>query len=360
MFAKTLGALACILCLDWAIGGEIALATQTVTVVWNANSEPDVVGYRLLYGTQSGVYTNQIDVPEPMAVVADLSAGETYYFAAVAYNVAGLTSLPSTEISYTPGGSVHELTNISTRARVGEGESVLIGGFIITGNIPRRIVLRGLGPSLRRLGIGDAVTDPVLALYNSVGSVLASNDDWDPNDPAIIATGLAPTEAAESFLMATLSAGAYTTTLTSKGVPGTALFELYQLDGPTNSRAVNLSTRGRVGVGDDVMIAGFIVTGNQVARVALRALGPSLTQAGISDPLSNPELELYDGDGTLIFQNDDWRSDQEAEIVQAGMAPPAEQESAILATLRGGIYTAVARGVDGSEGVCLIEIFDLQ
>ena len=359
MFQKTLAALACLLFFDWCVGGGAALAMQTVIVLWNANSEPDVVGYRLLYGTESGMYTRQIDVADPMAVVTDLTVGETYYFAAVAYNEGGLESLPSTEISYTPGSQMHELANISTRARVEEGENVIIGGFIITGDIPRRIVLRGLGPSLARSGIQNPASDPVITLFSSVGTVLAYNDDWDSNDPSVVATGLAPTEAVESFLMATLPAGAYTTMLRSKGTSGPALFELYQLDSSATTRAVNLSTRGRVGSGEDVMIAGFILTGNEAARIGLRALGPSLAGAGISDPLADPELELYDGNGSLMFRNDNWRSDQETEILEAGIAPGAEQEAAMIATLPGGNYSAVARGGNGSEGVGLIDIYDV-
>ena len=360
MFQKTLGALACVYFVNWCIGDGAALAMQTAIVIWNANGEPDVIGYRLLYGTESGLYTQQMDVVDPMAVVTDLREGQTYYFAAIAYNASGFESLPSTEISYSPGRQTHELANISTRGRVTDGENVMIGGFIITGDIPRRIVLRGLGPSLARSGVQNPASDPVLTLFNSLGAVLASNDDWDSHDPVVIVTGLAPTEAVESFLVATLPPGAYTTTLRSNGSSGPALFELYQLDNSATSRAVNLSTRGRVGSGDDVMIAGFILTGNEAGRLGLRVLGPSLSEAGISDPLANPELGLYDGYGTLIFRNDDWRSDQEAAIVEAGLAPPAEQESAMIATLPGGNYSAIARGVNGSEGVGLIEIYDLQ
>lgn len=335
-------------------------ATQNVTVVWDANPEPDVIGYRLFYGRESRVYTNQVDVPGPMAVASNLSEGETYYFAAVAYNINGLESQLSTEISYTPGRPTGGLANVSTRARVTDGEDVLIGGFIITGDTQRTVVLRGLGPSLTRWGVEDAARDPVLTLFDSTGAVLASNDNWDPHDPATIASGLAPTEALESFVMATLPAGAYTAVLETNNSPGIALFELYQLGNSTASRVVNLSTRGRVGLGDDVIIAGLILTGDRVTRVMLRAIGPSLAAAGISHPVADPELELYDANGSLIFRNDNWRSDQEAEIVQSGLAPSAEQEAAIIATLPAGNYSAVVRGTGGSEGVALVEIFALE
>ena len=375
MVARRLAALLCAVFLQFAIGATAVTATQSVTVTWDANSEPDVVGYRLFYGRESHLYTTQVDVPGPMAVASNLTEGETYYFAAVAYNNDGLQSELSAEISYevsggppgpsptpsaTPAPGRGGLVNVSTRARVTSGEDVLIGGFIITGNTPRTVALRGLGPSLTRLGVEHAATDPVLTLFDSTGAVLAFNDDWDEQDPATIATGLTPTDALESMVVATLPAGAYTAVLETKDSPGIALFELYQLGNNAASGVVNLSTRGRVGLGDDVMIAGFILTGDHSTRVIVRAIGPSLSEAHISQPLADPELELYDGNGSLIFQNDNWRSEQEAQIVASGMAPSAEQESAIIATLPAGNYSAVVRGVGGSEGVALVEIYALE
>ena len=394
MFTRTLAAALSALFLQGAIAASAVAQTQNVTVIWDANSEQDVVGYRLRYGTESRVYTNRLDVPGPMAVVSDLLEGETYYFAALAYNIDGLESALSAEISYhvpvgspspsptpsatptptatpaptaspsptpsatpTPENPIGGLLNVSTRDRVTSGEDVLIGGFIITGDTPCTVVLRGLGPSLTRSGVETAATDPMLTLFDSTGALLASNDDWDPQDPATIATGLMPTDALESLVVATLPAGAYTAVLETKGSPGVALFELYQLGNDSASRVVNLSTRGRVGLGDDVMIAGFILTGDYPTQVIVRAIGPSLSDAHISQPLADPELELYDGNGSLISLNDNWRSDQEARIVRWGMAPSAEQESAIIATLPAGNYTAVVRGVGGSEGVALVEIY---
>lgn len=376
MFSRIFAVALCALFLQCAIVLTAFAATQSVTVSWDANSEPNIVGYRLFYGTTSRVYTNQVDVPGPMAVASALSEGETYYFAAVAYDNDGLQSELSAEISYnvsggppspsptpsaTPTPESSGLVNVSTRARVAtSGEDVLIGGFIIAGDTPRTVVLRGLGPSLTGWGVEHAATDPVLTLFDSTGAVLTSNDDWDEQDPAMIATGLTPTDALESMVLATLPAGAYTAVLETKGSPGVALFELYQLGNNAASGVVNLSTRGRVGLGDDVLIAGFILTGDHSTRVILRAIGPSLSEAHISQPLADPELELYDGNGSLIFQNDNWRSDQEAQIVASGMAPSDERESAIMATLPTGNYTAVVRGTGGSEGVALVEIYALE
>src|SRR5436190_1128571 len=170
MSPRTLVALVCALFLEWAIVTSAVAATQSVTVIWNANPEPDVIGYRLLYGTESRVYTNRVDVPRPMAVANNLAEGQTYYFAAVAYNMNGLESELSAEISYTPERPAGGLANISTRVHVTDGEDVLIGGFIITGDAQRTVVLRGLGPSLARSGVEGAALDPVLTLFDSTGA----------------------------------------------------------------------------------------------------------------------------------------------------------------------------------------------
>lgn len=349
----------CALFVGCAFAATTLAGTQNVTATWDANPEADVAGYRLFYGRESGAYTNQVDVSGPLAVMNDLSEGETYYFAVLAYNIEGLESDLSNEISYVPGTQTGGLVNVSTRVRVTGGEDILVGGFIITGDTPRTVVLRGIGPSLTGSGVADAAADPMLTLFDSSGAVLASNDDWNPDDPANIASGLAPTEHSESMIIATLTAGTYTAALESKNSPGVALFELYQLGNNGAPGVVNLSTRGRVRTGDNAMIAGFILTGENATRVLVRAIGPSLSEAGISQPLTDPELELYDGNGSLIFQNDNWRTTQEAQILELGMAPSAEVESALIATLPAGNYSAVVRGVAGSEGVALVEIYAL-
>jgi subtilisin family serine protease len=253
----------------------------------------------------------------------------------------------------------HSFLNVSTRTFVQTGDNVEIGGFIIQGDQPKKVVLRAVGPSLSAYGL-PAVTDPVLELHDSTHAVIATNDNWNSHRQDVLATGLAPKDEHESVIVTTLAPGAYTAILSGlNGATGTALFELYDVD-PTNSRIANISTRADVGTGDNVMIGGFIIGGDQPTKVIVRAIGPSLTQYGVSGALADPTLELHDGSGTLIYQNDDWQSDQQQEINDTGLAPHEPHESAIVQTLQPGNYTAIVRGKNNTSGVALVEVYNLE
>jgi len=236
----------------------------------------------------------------------------------------------------------------------------MIGGFIIAGDAPKEVIVRAIGPSLAAAGVDGAMTDPALRLFDSTGAVIASNNNWKSDQREVIEdTGLASTDDREAALVTTLSPGAYTVVVKDENnSPGVALFDFYDLD-PASSQLVNLSTRGKVETQDRVMIGGFIIGGDQPTKVILRAIGPSLTPLGIADALVDPTLELYNGDGSLIHQNDNWRSDQEEEIIASTLAPADDRESAIIATLNPGPYTAVVRGAGNSTGIALFEIYRL-
>ena len=258
----------------------------------------------------------------------------------------------------------HALLNLSTRARIDTGENVLIGGFILTGSAPKNIVLRALGPSLNVNGqpIAGQLADPTLELRNSAGDLIASNDNWmtSAQHQQIMNLGLAPPNAKESALLALLQPGSYTAIVRGVGGTGIGLVELYDVDQAKPGNAVNISSRGRVQTGDNVVIAGFIVGGNQSRRVIVRALGPSLTAQGIVGALGNPTLELHNSSGAVIASNDNWRSNQQAEIIATGIPPTNNNESAIVAMLAPGSYTAIVRGVNNSTGVALVEVYQLS
>jgi hypothetical protein len=270
-----------------------------------------------------------------------------------------------TKISDSPGPPVvvKKLANVSTRLSVGTGENVLIGGFIITGSGPRRVAIRGIGPSLTRQGFSNPLTDPTLEIYRG-NELIAANDNWQDSQQAEIeATRIAPTETAESMVIRTLEPGNYTAILRGKNDgTGIALVEVYDLLlGAIGSELANISTRGFVQTGSEVMIGGFIVRGGGAStEIVARALGPSLRAAGISAALADPILEVRDENGGLVAANDNWRQSQQAEIESMQLAPGNDLESALIVTLRTGDYTAIVRGKDNSTGVGLVEVYNVH
>jgi hypothetical protein len=252
------------------------------------------------------------------------------------------------------------LANISTRLRVQTGDNTMIGGFIVTGTEPKTVIVRGLGPSLPLPG---ALTDPVIEVHGSAGELLAMNDNWRDATTSqdIIGSGLPPSNDLDSSLWGILNPGAYTVVVRGKNnTAGIALFEVYDLDQTVDSKLANVSTRGFVETGDNVMIGGTIITGSPPARVLFRAIGPSLTNFGVPNVLGDPVMELYDGNGGLIAINYDWRDTQEAEIVATGIPPSNNLESAIVRDLAPGNYTAIVRGLNNTTGVAVVEVYNLD
>ena len=254
------------------------------------------------------------------------------------------------------------LVNFSTRMQVGTGNEVLIGGFIIQGNVFKTVILRAIGPSLGKSGLMGALQDPQIELYDSTGALLESNDNWpqSPEAAEIIESGLAPSDPREAAIFARLAPGDYTATISGvNNTTGIGLVEGYAID--TNaSHAANISTRGRVGVGNEVLIGGFIVGGQTRKRIMVRAIGPSLGGSGLA-ALADPAVELHGSDGQLIALNDDWAAgSQQDEIIATGLQPGNSQESALVATIPSGNYTAIVEGTNGGAGIGLVEIYDLD
>ena len=287
----------------------------------------------------------------------------------------GISSYQNTaalQLSLPPGVSFHSesgalladgarLLNISTRADVLSSDSVAIGGFIVTGNEPKNVIIRGIGPSLSAAGVSGALADTTLELYQDT-TLIATNDNWrDSQENEIQATGIAPTNDLEAAIVGTLDPGSYTAILRGKNnTTGVGLVEVYDLQPTVDSRLANISTRAFVEAGDNVLIGGIIGGGNgSQPRVLIRAIGPSLTGAGIANALQNPFLELHDSNGTLIASNDNWQSDQQVEIEATGLAPTNAQESAILTTLLPTTYTAIVRGVNDTSGIGLVEVYQI-
>jgi len=285
------------------------------------------------------------------------------------------SAVPAKNVTITatdPNGNTSEfspqmgqLMNISTRLRVQTGDNVLIGGFIISGTDPKKVMVRGIGPSLGAFGIANALSDPTLEVHDST-TTLATNDDWKsrPNSTSqeseVAATNLAPTNDKESAIVTTLPANAgYTAVLRGKNdATGIGVVEAYDLDVGSNSRLANISTRGLVESGDNVLIGG-IITSKGLTKVVVRAIGPSLANFGITNPLLDPTLELYDGSGTPIAVNDDWQTSQKDLIEETNLPPNDPRESAIFAALGPGNYTAVVRGKNGTQGIAVVEAYNV-
>ena len=260
-----------------------------------------------------------------------------------------------------PPPSPSKALNISTRMFVDTGERVAIAGFIVTGDIAKKVLIRGIGPSLSNVGVPTPLANPVITLFDSSSTVVTSNDDWknSPDAAEIMNSGLAPSNDLESAVIATLAPGQYTAQLTgNSGGTGNGVVEVYDLAGNTSTVVANLSTRGYVGAGDDVMIAGVIIGNGDSPILVFRALGPSLANFGIANPLLDPTLELYDSNGNQIAANDDWKLPQQQAVQATNLAPSNAKEAVIVdAFLSPGNYTAVVRGKNGATGVALVEAY---
>jgi glucose/arabinose dehydrogenase len=251
--------------------------------------------------------------------------------------------------------------DISSRSNVGTADNVLIGGFIITGNVGKKVLVLGLGPSSNVPGF---LVDPFLELHGPTGALITSNDDWKTTQQTdIMLTGLAPGYDSESGILMTLQPGGYTAILKGKdNSSGVGVVEVFDLDQPAPSKLANISTRSFVQTADNRLIGGFILGNNQGAgKVIVRAIGPSLMQAGIPNPLADPTLELRDSNGALLQLNDNWQEDtnQAAQISASGVAPTNTLESAIAISLLPGAYTAIVAGKGGGVGVGLVEIYNI-
>ena len=317
-------------------------------------------------------YPNQNKLGDYITIVSD-NAGANVAYAAT-FN--GEEDIYYVRIVSPPS----HLGNISTRSFVQTGADVMIGGFIIEGNGPKTVIVRAIGPELTRFGVPNALADPALDLHNNTGALIASNNNWQTTViggiitsdqvSAIQNSGHAPTQPSESAIIATLQPGNYTAIVRGvSNTTGVALVEVYDLSTDTASVLGNISTRSFVQTGNNVMIGGFIIEGSGPKTVIVRAIGPELTRFGVPNALADPALDLHNSAGALIASNNNWQttviggiitSDQVSAIQNSGHAPTQPSESAIIATLQPGNYTAIVRGVNNTVGVALVEVYDLQ
>jgi len=245
----------------------------------------------------------------------------------------------------------------------------MIGGFIIRGNINKPVLIRGLGPSLANSGVpaANVLADPMLELRGPNGALITSNDNWkdSPQRSQIEGTPFEPEDDHESVIVATLAPGAYTAILSGVNqTMGVGLVEIYDTNQAIDSDLANISTRGFVQVADEVMIGGFVLGGNNNAtRIAVRALGPSLSSFGLANLLQDPTLELHNANGTIMMSNDNWMDDpvSAAQLTANGLALSNPMESGLFTDLAPpGQFTAIVAGKNGGIGIALVEIYNLR
>ena len=263
-------------------------------------------------------------------------------------------------VEVSPSDPLPVLANISTRLPVQTGDNVLIGGFIVTGTQPKKVIIRAVGPSLP---VNGALADPYLELHDGTGALLEANDNWmdSPNKQAIIDSTIPPSNNLESAIVRTLPANNSAYTAIVRGAnsgTGIGVVEAYDLDTPANAKLANISTRGFVQTGDNILIAGTIVVGQGSQKVIIRAIGPSLSVPG---KLGDPTLELRDQNGGLLEANDNWIDSPNKQAITDSTIPPANNlESAIVRTLTPAAYTAIVRGVNDMTGIAVVEVYALN
>ncbi len=353
-----------------SISGDYTQGAQGSLIIENGGAAPNqydhlrVTGAATLGGTLNirdinGYTPSTLDTFSPLGFTS-----ATGSFASISSNaqvtVTANGLLTSVNPSV-PGPMPAQPLNISTRMNVLAGDNALIAGFIVTGpsGSTKKVLVRGIGPSLANFGVPGTISDPLLELHKPDGSVV-TNDNWQEGDTSQIPNGFAPGDPRESVIVATLAPGNYTAVLKgAHGETGVGLAEVYDLDSTSAAQLANISTRGFVNTGDNVMIGGFIVGGSEPTKVLVRAIGPSLAAFGVQGALPATTLELHDANGAVI-SNEGWRNTQEAEITATTIPPSNDNEAAILATLTPGNYTAVVRGKNNTTGIGLVEAYNLQ
>ena len=255
------------------------------------------------------------------------------------------------------------LQNISSRLLIQTGSNVGIAGFVVGGTDAKKLLIRGLGPTLAQFNVTGVMQNPTLELYDASGSLITTNDNWrDTQQAEITATQLAPPADAEAAILATLQPGAYTAIQTGAGGgTGVGLIEVYDVDPLAASRLINISTRGLVRTGNSLLIGGCSLAGGSGSNdVVIRALGPSLVPLGVNNALPDPVVTLYDSNANVITTNDNWKDSQRSAIENIGLQPPNDLDAAILITLAAGNYTAIVTDKNGSNGVGLVEVYATQ
>jgi len=291
--------------------------------------------------------------------------------------VANSASIVSGTVSGSVSGSfllrlqASRLSNISTRTLAGSGDRTLVAGFVVAGAGAKPLLIRAVGPTLANFGVANVVLDPDISVLSRTSALVASNGDWG-NSAALVAlstqVGAFPLTPGSKDAAVQYSAfpGTYTAVVGGGAATlGAALVEIYDTDASANftSRISNISTRGQIAAGD-MLIAGFVISGDVRKRVLIRAVGPTLASFGLSGVISDPKLEVF-SDGTLISSNNDWTERavtsqvaNASSVVGAFPLAANGKDAATVLQLPPGAYTVQVSGVGSASGTVLVEIYD--
>ena len=359
---------------------SLQVSIAKINAVLQAAERPLIGHGSIVAGLRARSYVVEVDLPPPQASRQgrrDFTRGGTQlairdFALGPPAALPAATPLPPPADASGPMLPSVELANLATRVDVKTGEDVGIAGFIVRNTAPKRLLIRGIGPSLRadNAPLAGSLQDPVLEIRDDAGDLIATNDDWRSDQQAeITASGLAPTNDKEAAVIVNLTGSSkntpYTATLSGvKEGQGIGVIEIYDINAESAADLGNISTRGQVGTGANVLIGGVIIRDdsgfNQPQDILLRAIGPSLSGANVANPLADPTLELFDAQGNSLASNDDWRGGgQETNIAATGIPPSNDKESAIRRTLAPGAYTAILSGSGGTTGVGLVEVYNL-
>jgi hypothetical protein len=263
---------------------------------------------------------------------------------------------------------VARVVNLSVRTTAGTGDQTLIVGLVIIGSGNKTLLLRGIGPTLSTQGVTNPLADPTMRLLNVGGTEVSANNDWGGSAPmsrnfAAVGAFALPADSKDAALFSTLATGLYSFHLFPNGAgTGVTLAEVYDADDNSSAASVfNISARTQVGTGENILIAGFVITGNSPKTLLIRGLGPTLAAQGVTGALVNPQLYLFGGSG-LVGSNDDWGGTAAlknafAAVGAGALAADTSKDAALLVTLQPGVYSAQVSGVGSTTGVGLVEIF---
>lgn len=358
-------------------------------------------------GTELNYFSNpEVIVPAPVNVAMGVRAGQpgesngALTIERTAFTTAGY------RLQTQAAASAGWLINVATRAYVGTGENVLIGGFVVQGTQPKRMLIRAAGPALSGFGVTEALVNPLLRVFAN-GIVVAENDDWmqpiGTGTPAVAAEIISASTRASAFafsagsadaaVLVTLPAGAYTAVVEGVGgTTGQGLVEAYELD-RTTTRIANLATRAYADRNGRELVGGFVVEGvaGATKRILIRVLGPSLARApfNLTGTMDDPELEIRNAAGDLLIKADDWAFESEGgrgqandfhplvesygekQIFATGLAPSNRREPCALVDLPPGNFTVMVRPFEfrstnprrdqpAVPGVGIIEVYEIN